>query len=107
YYILGAGLLSYTAHIVGPGGTSDESGFAASYLNNTYATCCGTTPTQNGGAAGHLGEGFDVSSPNSGPNNTVDVTDPGPQTVEPLPLVQISGTVADGGEGSVTAVLTS
>jgi hypothetical protein len=109
YYILGAGVLSYTAHIVGPGGTSDESGLAATYLNNTYATCCGTqTPDDhNAGAAGHLRERFDVSYPAPETSNSATITEPGLQTVEPLPLVQVSGTVADGGEGSVTAIITS
>lgn len=107
YYILGAGVLSYTAHIVGPGGTTDESGLAASYLNNTYATCCGTTPTSNAGAAGHLREGFDASFPAAGTSNSVDITSPGPQVVEPLPEVQIGGTVASGGQGSVQAILTT
>src|SRR4029453_17634785 len=100
YYILGAGVLSYTAHIVGPGGTSDESGHAATYLNNTYATCCNGTPSQNAGAAGLRREGFAATYPAPETSSTVDLPEPGPQTVEPLPLVQVSGTVADGGEGS-------
>jgi hypothetical protein len=107
YYILGAGVLSYTAHIVGPGGTTDESGLAATYLNNTYATCCDGTPIQNAGAAGHLREGFEVSFPASGTSNSVDIAGSGPQVVEPLPEVQIGGTLADGGAGSVQAIVTS
>lgn len=104
YYILGAGVLSYTAHIVGPGGTTDETGLAASYLNNSYATCCNGVAIQNAGAAGHLREGFGMTFPAPATSSTVP-SGTGAVSVTPLPAVTLKGTVDAGNDGNVTAIL--
>jgi hypothetical protein len=105
-YILGAGVLSYEA-TVDDGSPTTESGLVSSYMMNSYLTCCSSaSPSSVSSAAGHLESGFGTTYPAAGTSGTAP-TPEGTGTVEPLPEVELTGTVAAGGAGTTTAVLTT
>jgi hypothetical protein len=103
-YILGAGVLSYEA-TVDDGTPTSESGLAESYIMNSYLTCCSSaSPSSVGSATGHFNSGFGTTHPAAGTSGTAP-TPVGPGTVEPLPEVELTGTVVTA--GTTTAVLTT